>query len=64
MFRSDNLYSEMNYVIENMSPHLVNTLVQCIQMAQQPNADSNLDQIKTLYSIMNSILHIIESILS
>jgi hypothetical protein len=64
MFRSDALYTEMNYVIENMSPHLVNSLVQCIQMAQSPEADGNLDLVKTLYGIMNSILHIIESILS
>jgi hypothetical protein len=33
-------------------------------MAQAPDADGNLDLIKTLYGVMNSILHIIESILS
>ena len=33
-------------------------------MAQAPDADGNLDLIKTLYGVINSILHIIESILS
>lgn len=34
MFRSDALYSEMNYVIENFSGHLVNSLGQCLEMAR------------------------------
>jgi hypothetical protein len=30
MFRSDDLYREMNYVIENLSNHMINSLIQCI----------------------------------
>ena len=34
MFRSDALYTEMNYVIELFSQHLINTLAKCVQEAQ------------------------------
>jgi len=64
MFRSDALYTEMNYVIENFSSHLMNALGQCFQMAQQDQVQSNEQLLRTLYSVMNSILHIIESVLS
>lgn len=64
MFRSDELYTEMNYVIENFSSYLLNSLTQCTQMAQQPETQNNEHMVKTLFGIVNSILHIIESILS
>ena len=63
MFRSDALYTEMNYVIENLSSHLLQTLCNCLNMAKDPANDGNQELIRTLYSVMNSILHIIESIL-
>lgn len=34
MFRSDDLYLEMNYVIEKFSDSLLNSLKQCYDMAQ------------------------------
>lgn len=64
MFRSDNLYLEILYVIENFSNHLISSLLQCVEMAKNDQAQSNIELVKTLYSVMNSILHIIESILS
>lgn len=64
MFRSDELFIEMNYVIENLSEHLLNFLVQCVNMAKSPENHNNEVLIKQLYSIMNSTLHIIESIIS
>ena len=63
-FRSDGLFTEMNYVIENLSQHMVNTLVTCLNMAKDTNNYGNEELIRSLYSVMNSILHIIESILS
>lgn len=38
MFRSDDLFREMLYVIENFSDHLLNTLIKCAEMG------SNLQQ--------------------
>lgn len=64
MFRSDALYTEMNYVIELFSQHLIDTLAQCVSQAQQAEAQQNEAHIRCLYGVMNSILHIIESILS
>lgn len=64
MFRSDDLFIEMNYVITNVSQHLLQSLVHCVSLAQQPDSQANLDMIRSLYSVMNSILHIIESIIS
>ena len=64
MFRSDELYTEMNYVIENLSQHMINSLGQCVQMAQNEAAQGDESIIRVLYSVMNSILHIIESVLS
>lgn len=61
MMRSDDLYREMNYVIEILSSYLVESLIQCKSLALQ--SSSNLTNIKTLYNVMNSILHIIQSIL-
>ncbi len=34
MFRSDDLYTEMNYVIENLSGHLLIQANNCIQAAK------------------------------
>lgn len=31
MFRSDALYNEMNYMIENLSPHLIQSLINATQ---------------------------------
>jgi archaellum biogenesis protein FlaJ (TadC family) len=64
MFRSDALYSEMNYVIENLSSHLISTFCTCLNMAKDDANSGNEMLIKNLYSVMNSVLHIIESILS
>ena len=41
MFRSDELYLEMNYVIENFSAHMINALGQCLEMANKPEAQTN-----------------------
>jgi hypothetical protein len=35
-----------------------------MQMAQQPGTSEDLQMIKQLYSVMNSILHIVESVIS
>jgi exportin-2 (importin alpha re-exporter) len=63
MFRSDALYLEMNYVIENLSVPMLETLCNCLNMAKDPANDGNEQLIRTLYGVMNSILHIMESIL-
>ena len=54
----------MNYVIENLSQHMITTLVTCLNMAKDDANNGNEEMIRSLYSVMNSILHIIESILS
>jgi len=64
MFRSDELYTEMNYVIENLSQHMINSLRQCVEMAGSEAAQADEGIIRVLYSVMNSVLHIIESVLS
>ena len=62
MFRSDALYSEMNYIIENLSGHLLTQATNCIEAAKQGSQDAGL--VGTCLSIISSIMHIIESILS
>lgn len=62
MFRSDSLYSEMNYMIEHLSGHLLIQANNCMEMAKQPGVDKAT--VEVCLSIMNSILHIMESILS
>ena len=61
LMRSDDLFREMNYVIENFSEHLLRSLVQ----ATETVANQQLDEagIRTAFSIINATLHIIESIL-
>jgi hypothetical protein len=54
----------MNYVIENLSSHMISTLCICLNMAKDENNSGNEEMIKMLYGVMNSIFHIIESILS
>lgn len=54
---------EMNYVIENLSGHMLNTLCNCLNAAKDPANAGNQELIKTLYGVMNSIFHIYESIL-
>jgi hypothetical protein len=39
MFRSDALYSEMNYIIENLSVHLLTQANNCIQAAKANSGD-------------------------
>lgn len=61
MFRSDALYTEMNYMIENVSPHLINNLHFATQgLAQQHDSDTHIAYL----TICNCVLHIVESILS
>jgi len=62
MFRSDALYSEMNYMIKNLSTLLLTNLIAVIQQLQQSGNPPEV--VKQLLSISNSILHIFESILS
>jgi hypothetical protein len=65
MFRSDDLFREMIYVIDNFSDHLLNTLMKCAEMGQQlQQGDQNEGQVKMAFAVINSILHIIESIIS
>jgi hypothetical protein len=61
MFRSDALYTEMNYMIENVSPHLLSNLLAATQGLAQPH--DSLQHVGFL-TICNCVLHIIESILS
>jgi exportin-2 (importin alpha re-exporter) len=61
MFRSDALYSEMNYMIENMS----GILLQCLQAAtEQLGKEHSVEQHSEFLLIANCVLHIFESILS
>jgi len=62
MFRSDNLYIEMNYVIEHLSPHLLLQAGNCVEAAKVQSSDVGI--IQTCLAIINSVLHIIQSILS
>jgi exportin-2 (importin alpha re-exporter) len=62
MQRSDALYTEMNYVIENFSEHLIRVMTLCINSAQE--AGNNFDALTDLYTVLNAIFHIIESILA
>ena len=62
MQRSDALYTEMNYVIENFSEHLIRVMNMCINSARA--AGNNFEILTDLYALLNSIFHIIESILS
>jgi hypothetical protein len=62
MFRSDNLYTEMNYVIENLSPHLLLQATNCIEASKVQT--TNIDILQTCLQIINSVLHIVQSILS
>ena len=57
MMRSDDLYREMNYVIENLSEHLISSLLQCMNLTVE--SLQNIEIVKTNYGVMNSILHII-----
>ncbi len=61
MFGSDALNSEMNYMIENLSNQLIESLIKAIQ---ETKAATNLDHLVTVLGIPDSVLHIIESILS
>jgi hypothetical protein len=62
MQRSDALYTEMNYVIENFSEHLIRVMTLCINSEQE--AGNNFDALTDLYTVLNAIFHIIESILA
>ena len=57
MMRSDDLYREMNYVIENLSEHLISSLLLCMNLTVE--SLQNIEIVKTNYGVMNSILHII-----
>lgn len=62
MFRSDALYSEMNYMIESLSVTLLSQATNCVEMAKQNAQDAGT--VTACLGILNSVLHIIESILS
>ena len=62
MFRSDDLYAEMNYMIENLSVHLLTQGTNCMNAAKSNPDDPSI--VSTALGVLNSILHIIESILS
>ncbi len=61
MMRSDDLFREMNYVIENFSQYLISSLVLAMNLTLE--SFKNIENVKTNYGVMNSILHIIKSIL-
>jgi len=62
MFRSDALYTEMNYMIDNVSPHLLNNLISVTK--QMKGTKSKSDTHLNYLTICNCVLHIFESILS
>lgn len=62
MFRSDALYIEMNYMIENLSQNLLNNLVMAAQQLASSQQDGNAHI--SYLTIANCVLHIFESILS
>jgi hypothetical protein len=51
----------MNYMIENLSNQLIESLIKAIQ---EMKAATNVEHLVTVLGISNSVLHIIESILS
>jgi hypothetical protein len=68
MFRSDALYTEMNYMIENLSELLVANLMTAVN-GLSAQTSKGVDEVSTnetrlLLSTVNSTFHIIESILS
>jgi len=66
MFRCDDLYREMNYMIEHLSSHLLNNLIFAVTQLQQINAalGSSHSDVQMLVSTAKSVLHIFESVLS
>ena len=66
MFRSDDLYTEMNFMIEHLSPHLMQNLFNASSALQEclGKGPEALEEVKLLLAVVNSVLHIIESILS
>jgi vesicle coat complex subunit len=62
MFRSDALFSEMVYMIENLSVHLLTQANNCVNLAKANPADT--PTVAVALGILNSILHIIESVIS
>jgi GTP1/Obg family GTP-binding protein len=52
----------MNYVIENLSQHLLLQASNCVEAAKVQTTDIGI--IQTCLQIINSVLHIIQSILS
>ena len=66
MFRSDDLYREMNYMIENLSTLLLQNLIFAVtnlQQSMQAGPEAH-DQVCMMMSTVSSVLHIYESILS
>ena len=59
MLRSDPLYNEMNYILDRIQ--LKESLINAIT---EMKAATNVDHLVTVLGISNSVLHIIESILS
>lgn len=47
----------MNYVIENLSPHLLLQATNCMEASKVQSTDYGI--IQTCLSIINSVLHII-----
>ena len=72
LFRSDNLYSEMNYMIGELSGLIltqasvristINLVQNCVNLVQQNM--NNLPILQELFQIINSCLSLIESFLS
>ncbi len=59
MFRSDALYIEMNYIIEQLSAPLLQALLSAVQQQDAPAAPHD-----ELLLISNAVLHVFESVLS
>ena len=51
MQRSDALYTEMNYVIENFSEHLIRVMNMCINSAK--DNENNFDALTDLYTVLH-----------
>lgn len=65
MLKSNDLLLEKDFVIENFAPTLVDSLVNCEEMGRnQKEGEQNEVQVKMIFAVMNSVLHILESVIS
>ena len=60
-FRCDELYAEINYMVEQCFSRIVNTAKQCFQ---QLEASQDKEMTEMYLGVLNSVIHVIESLMS